>query len=221
MNIKHIYWFAFYNLDSPSVRYRGKYVLDYLSQHSKITYTFFYPEPTWSSRLRFIGIFLHILFFRKRDSLLVFQKICSNGLYARTLKLLLFFRSNKTVYDIDDAEYMRYPEDTIRYFMERCETCFTGSEILSKYAVKYNSDALFLTSPIHIDPIPKSDIDGVFTVGWIGEYSSNSPATEQYSHKANMEQLIFPALQSLQFQFRLEMIGIQTEEDRLHLQQLF
>ena len=27
MRLNHVYWFSYYNLESPSVRYRGKYAL--------------------------------------------------------------------------------------------------------------------------------------------------------------------------------------------------
>ena len=46
-NIKHIYWFAPYNLNYPSTRYRGVLPLKYLSENN-VTNDFVFPERSIS-----------------------------------------------------------------------------------------------------------------------------------------------------------------------------
>ena len=43
MHLKHIYWFAYYNEDEPSVRYRFIYPLRYLAETHDITYSIVHP----------------------------------------------------------------------------------------------------------------------------------------------------------------------------------
>ncbi len=44
MKIEYIYWFAYYNLNAPSVRYRAQYPLKFLKEKYNIQNTFIYPE---------------------------------------------------------------------------------------------------------------------------------------------------------------------------------
>jgi hypothetical protein len=82
MEIKHIYWFAYYNLDEPSVRYRAKFPLQQLKDKHGITFSLVYPGYDFKHVSNFLLTFLSALFFRKRHSVIVFQKIYSTGLYA-------------------------------------------------------------------------------------------------------------------------------------------
>lgn len=96
LEIKHIYWFAHFNLSCPSTRYRGKYALDYLNKHYAITHDFVYPSSDFKKILLFFRVYFSILFLRKKDSIIVFQKIRTNRFYANSLKFLLLLRSKHT-----------------------------------------------------------------------------------------------------------------------------
>ena len=102
--ISHIYWFAPFHLMSPSTRYRGNYPLQYLKKHHNQSYDFVYPDNSLKGLLHFIKIYLSALLFRKQNSLIVIQKVCTNRLYAKALKLLIRIHKKNTLYDIDDAE---------------------------------------------------------------------------------------------------------------------
>ena len=116
MSIKYIYWFAPYNLKYPSTKYRGKYPVDYFINNLSIKCKFFYPEKSFRAKLKFIVMVASILFFRKKNSLVVIQKICTNNRYAKILRLLIKLSSNKSLYDLNDAEYIRYEKSTLEFF---------------------------------------------------------------------------------------------------------
>lgn len=148
MDIKHIYWFAYFDSSEPSVRYRALYPLQYLQDNNNITFSLVYPGYTLSAILYFLKVYLEILVFRKKDSLVVYQNIRTNHLYANALKLLLHVRPSNTIYDIDDADYLRYPPGTINFFIKNCKYCSVGSEALFVYAKRFNPECNILTSPI-------------------------------------------------------------------------
>jgi hypothetical protein len=116
MSIKYIYWFAPYNLKCPSTKYRGKYPVHYLIYTIGIRCKFFYPEKSFKAMLKFCFMVASILFFRKKNSLLVIQKVCTNNRYAKTLRLLIKLKPTKSLYDLDDAEYIRYEKSTLEFF---------------------------------------------------------------------------------------------------------
>jgi len=188
MPIKHIYCFAFYDMSAPSVRYRLKYPLEILKDDYGINYNLIHPGYDLKNMSQFAWIFLSILFFRKRHSLIIFQKIYTKGIYATALKILLFFRPKNTLYDIDDAEYIRHSPDTVQYFIKHCAACSTGSRTLKEYAEKYNTNAFVLTSPIICHDEIKQACNQLFTIGWIGFYSG---------HQENLKTLLFPAIKAL------------------------
>ncbi|MES2388758.1 MAG: glycosyltransferase [Bacteroidota bacterium] len=205
MNISHIYWFCYFSTEEPSVRYRALYPLAELSQNHEITYSIVYPGYSIKSILYFLYVWFGVLLFRKKDSVIVFQKIYTNHIYSLALRILLFFRRKRTLYDIDDAEYLRYNEQVIHYFMRNCEACAVGSRELYIHARLYNSNVFLLTSPVIAHNQLKTAINEHFTIGWIGYYDA---------HKPNLHELVFPAVANADIDIRLIILGVTKAEDR-------
>ncbi|HYV94219.1 MAG TPA: hypothetical protein VE978_20760 [Chitinophagales bacterium] len=221
MKTKHIYWFAYYNINCPSVRYRGKYVLDFLAENSGITFSIVYPGYSREIILHFIKIYFSAFFFRKKNSAIVFQKIYTTGIYATALKALLLFRKKNTMYDFDDAEYIRFPPKTIRFFLRNCEKVSAGSKVLVEYARHYNLNVMLLTSPVIDHGIIKTGRNEIFTVGWIGFYNTPHESSKPFAHKRVLNELIFPAIKKMDFNLRLVMLGVENDHDRNEIRNYF
>jgi len=93
MEIKHIYWFSYFNLDEPSVRYRAKFPLQQLKEIHGITYNIVYLGYDFQNLSNFVLTFFSVLFFRKKNSIIVFQKIFTSGIYTTALKAFLYFQA--------------------------------------------------------------------------------------------------------------------------------
>ncbi len=199
MKPTHIYWFAYFNLNEPSVRYRAKFPLELLQKERGITHSIVYPGYDVKNLSNFIFTFLSVLFFRKKNSIIVFQKIYSTGIYALALKTLLFFRPINTLYDIDDAEYTRRSTKTINYFIRRCSKCATGSTAILEYVQPMNANVHHLTSPVIAYGIYKTELEKVFTIGWIGYYGA---------HRQSLMELCFPALLQVDFPIKISLLGV-------------
>jgi len=199
LKIKHIYWFAYFNLDEPSVRYRAKFPLQQLKDQHGINYSIVYPGYNFQNLSNFILTFFSALLFRKKNSLIVFQKIYSKGLYANALKVLLFFRPQHTLYDIDDAEHTRRPTQTIHHFMKKCSACSVGSTSLFEYSRRYNQNVFLLTSPVIDHGLMKIELEKTLTVGWVGYYAA---------HRQSLTQLFFPSLLNIDFPLKLKLLGV-------------
>ena len=104
MKTSHIYWFAYFDMQEPSVRYRAKYALDEIEKQYGITYDLVIPSYRPANVLRFVWVYLTILFNRKKESVIVFEKIRTKRVYATALKVLLRICNQRTIYDIDDAD---------------------------------------------------------------------------------------------------------------------
>lgn len=213
MHLKHIYWFAPYNITCPSTRYRGKYPLEYLQKHHRINYDFVLPDRSLSGMLFFLKIFLSILFFRKKNSLLVVQKICSNRWYANALKLLILIRKNATLYDIDDAEYFRQPTSSLHFFLKHCQKVAVGSQALKEYCLVYNSNVYIQTSPVIEHTHSKKDRTTPLHIGWVGDFGNGRAISKAFSHKTSLYQLLFPALLEINSPIKLSLIGIKNPAD--------
>lgn len=209
---RHIYWFAYYNPDSPSTRYRGQYLLRELEEKKGISHDFVYPGYRPRNVLHFIRVYLLVLLFPRRGSIIVFQKIYTRRIYATLLKVLLYFRGNRSYYDIDDAEYLRQPPETVHHFMRRCVAVFAGSEAIRDYALKFNPKVHLLTSPVIAHPFRRGERNGMLTLGWVGFYNA---------HKASMEALVYPALEQLDFPVRLVLMGVNRPAQRAELRARF
>ena len=211
--LKFIYWFSFYNLDSPSVRYRAKYPLDYLKSHSGINSYFITPGYSFSNILLFARAYISALLFRKRSSAIVIQKVHSDFIYANLLKFLISVRKKNTFYDIDDADYLEYPPENIYYFIKRCSCVITASNELQKNLAGFNKRIILNTSPVPVLNIYKSSRNETLTIGWIGCFAGG--------HKESLHRLFFPSLKSLSFKVKLVILGVKNHSDRDSLIEYF
>lgn len=211
--IEFIYWFAYYNLDSPSVRYRAKYPLDFFREHKSVESYFVIPSYTLSGIYLFLKAYLSALFFRRPNSLIVIQRVQSNFIYACFLKLLIKLRNNDTVYDLDDADYLGVNPKTIYFFAKHCEKISAGSKQIEKYLSRFNSQIIHITSPIVDLGIVKKNRDKLLTVGWIGGFGGD--------HKESLIQIVFPALKELSFRLKLIILGVQKLEDLEFIKKFF
>ncbi len=201
MKVKHIYCFCYFGTSEATVRYRATYVLEWLQKEQKISYDIFYPSYKIKNIIWFIWLLLRIRWFRKDNSIIIFQKIFSDRIYARLLFWLLKKQNQHTLYDIDDAEHTRRDAQTIIKFLQNCQACSVGSRALIDYVKNYNQQILFLTSPIIPNFYDKKSKNNKFNIGWIGYYGA---------HKESLHQLVFPALLRLNFPVKITLLGVQT-----------
>lgn len=209
---RHIYWFSFYNLDAISARYRGKYILDFLNVNHEVSYDFVFPSYKLLPFLLFIRVYLCALFHSKKSTLIVVQKVCTNNLYASCLKILCKLRSGKVVYDIDDAEWTRYPPQNINYFVKNAYLCTVGSSLIETYCKQFNSNTVLITSPIIDHNIRKENRSDVFTIGWVGDYSD---------HRKSLEQYFFNALLKIDGDMKVVLLGLRTKEEKDSVEKIF
>ena len=198
--LKFVYWFAHYNLASPSVRYRGKYPLKFLKDNFGICSYFVMPGYSPKAIWQFAKTYLSALFFCKADSIIVIQRVNSNFIYANLLKLLVKTRSHKTIYDLDDADYLEYKPKSIWWFIKNCSALMVGSNELYQNLSTYNKNVYLNTSPTPDLNIVKKNKNSVLTVGWIGCFGGH--------HKQSLLNLFFPALQHLPFKINLVLLGV-------------
>lgn len=211
--LQHVYWFAPYNLTCPSTRYRGKYPLEWLEEHQGITFDFVTPDRSFRGVLHFLNVYLMALFFRKKDSLIVIQKVCSLRWYAKALKLLISIRNQDTLYDIDDAEYYRQPTPTLHFFLKNCQQIQVGSKALQDYCLQYNTNVHIATSPVIEHVIHKQKKNDLFTIGWVGDLGNGKAVSKDFSHKSSLFKLFFPVLKTIDFPLKLMLIGVKQPED--------
>ncbi|MCG3164726.1 MAG: hypothetical protein POELPBGB_00485 [Bacteroidia bacterium] len=204
-----IYWFTFYNLASPTVRYRGQYPLEFLKKNYGIDSYFVYPGYRFANIWLFMKAYFSALLFPKKDSLIVFQSVNSNFIYANALKLLAVVRKKQCFYDLDDADYLRFRPDTIFYFIKNCSRLTVGSTELLKNLSKLNSVATLITCPVPDLGIVKQKRNELFTIGWIGDFGTG--------HKESLLRHFFPSLNLLPFKVRVILLGVgkQAEYDFL------
>jgi glycosyltransferase involved in cell wall biosynthesis len=211
--IEHIYWFAYFNLDSPSVRYRAQYPLDFAKEKLGISSSLVIPGYSLNSLLNFIKSYLSVLILPKKNSLIVIQRVHSNFIYSNLLKLLVLLRKELTVYDLDDADYLEHDPKCIHFFARHCRYISAGSPEIAQYLKKFNKNVIHTTSPTPDYGIVKSERNSIFTIGWIGGYG--------WGHKDSLFKYLFPSLKELKFNFRLIMIGIPKKFDQVELIEFF
>lgn len=203
--IEFIYWFAYYNLDSPSVRYRAKYPLDFFKKYKNVESYFIVPSYRPMGIYLFLKAYLSALFFRKPNSLIVIQRVQSHFIYSTLLKLLIRIKNQDTVYDLDDADYLEVNPKTIYFFAKHCEKISAGSKQIEKYLSQFNNNIFQTTSPIVDLEIVKKNRNTIFTIGWIGGFGGD--------HKDSLIELVFPALKDLTFHLKLIVIGVLKFDD--------
>lgn len=203
--LEFIYWFAYYNLDSPSVRFRAKYPLNFFKKHKNVGSYFIVPSYKPMGIYLFLKAYLSALFFRKPNSLIVIQRVQSDFIYSRLLKLLVIIKNKDTVYDLDDADYLLVNPKTIYFFAKHCEKISAGSKQIEEHLSQFNHHIFHTTSPIVDLEIIKKHRNTLFTIGWIGGFSGE--------HKDSLIKLVFPALKELSFQLKLIVIGVTKASD--------
>ncbi len=211
--IEFIYWFACYNLDSPSVRYRAKYPLDFFKKYKSVESYFIVPSYSLTGIILFLKSYFSALLLRRKNSLIVIQRVQSNFIYANLLKLLVRIRNRDTIYDLDDADYLEVNPKTIYYFAKHCEKISAGSKQIETYLRRFNSRIIHTTSPIKDLEIVKTAKNAHFTVGWIGGFGGD--------HRDSLIELVFPALKELTFHFKFIIIGILKLEDIEYIRNYF
>lgn len=207
--INHIYWFAYYNLDSPSVRYRAKYPLDYAREQLSISSRLVVPGYSPKRVKNFLAGYFPALLFPKKNSVIVIQRVQSNFLYANLLKLLVLARGKTTVYDLDDADYLEFNPKTIHFFARKCSYISAGSPAIAEYLHTFNRQVSHTTSPTPDLGIIKDKRSPVFNIGWIGGFGGG--------HKESLYQYLFPALKELKFNCKLTMLGVTSEIEKAKL----
>lgn len=211
--MNYIYWFSLFDQSSPSVRYRGLYLLEALKKEHGVDYVIVYPGYSFLTISRFLKSYFSALLFRKKKSLIVIQRVYTKRIYATALKLLVVVRKKHTLYDIDDAEYVEHDPDTIHFFMNHCAGCSTGSHALMDYAKQFNHNVFVLTTPVTRHHHRKENLNNVFTIGWIGCFWG--------THKANLYQLFLPGILEADFPLKFSILGVRSEAYREELQRYY
>lgn len=211
--MKYIYWFAYYNEDSPSVRYRAVYPLQHFKEHHAVDSTIvvpgYRPKKVWA----FAKCYLSALLFRKKDSVIVIQRVHSNFIYSSLLKLLVLAKKKRTIYDLDDADYLYCPTDSIYFFARKCSHIMAGSKAISVYLSEFNENIALTSSPIFDMNIMKVQKSTVFTIGWIGGFGGD--------HKKSLIEQVFPAVRELDFPCKFVLLGVTKAEDVHFIQTYF
>lgn len=221
MKVNHIYFFSSYNINGISSRYRGKYILNEFADNHNISSDFVYPGYQLNEILNFIITYIKVLFAYRKDSIVIYQKLHTNGVYTNLLKLLVSIRPKRTIYDTDDADYLRYYDKNIYYFMSKCQMCTVGSNALKDFVKNYNDNVLLLTSPIIRHKEIKENRNEILHIGWIGDYGLNKNYTLPFSHKVSLNGIIFPILKELKFIFKLTILGVKNIDDKLEIENYF
>lgn len=203
--LNFIYWFAYYNLNSPSVRYRGKFPLDFLKANYGVNSYFVIPGYKPSNILNFLKAYFSALLFRKPNSLIVVQRINSNFIYSNLLKFLVKARKSNTVYDLDDADYLEHPPATTYYFIKNCSVVSVGSRELQHNLSRLNKNVFLNTSPTPDLQIINEGKNGTLTIGWIGDFGGG--------HKQSLVNCFFPALKELPFKVKFTLLGVHKKSE--------
>ncbi|MEM1220475.1 MAG: hypothetical protein AAGH79_16250, partial [Bacteroidota bacterium] len=212
-SVKHIYWFAYYNLDSPSVRYRAKYPLEYARKHLGISHDLIMPGYRPRQILFFLRNYFKALFFLQQGEWIIIQRLSSGFLYSTLLRILVRLRPSRTMYDLDDADYLKYPPRHLHFFAKHCRYVLAGSKKIKAYLSTYNQRIVFLTSPVYDLGKYKEQKGSVFTIGWTGGF--------RWGHQASLEKLVFPAIKTLPFPCRLLLVGVQRPQDQKYIRSYF
>ena len=152
----------------------------------------------------------------------MFHKLHNRGLYTSLLKLLLRFRSNNTLYDTDDADYIRYKGKNIYHFATNCSACIVGSDFLRDHFLEKNDNVFKLTSPVLVHDKRKANKKSSFIhLGWVGDFGVNEGELSHFCHKRSFTHLILPALQATNANLRLTIMGIRNPRDAEEIRSAF
>ena len=211
--LKFIYWFAFYNLDSPSVRYRAHYPLKYFKAQHRIDSTLVIPGRSIQNICRFIKAYVSALFLPHKNSMIVIQRIHRRSLYSALLFLLATLRPDHCIYDIDDADYLEHDPNLIYRFARSCSAISAGSAEIMHHLATLNSRIIHTTSPVLDLGQVKTKKNPILNIGWIGDYGGD--------HQIALETLLFPAIKNLSFTVKLTLLGVKKEKTKKEIQAEF
>lgn len=211
--INHIYWFSSGDLRGPSTRYRVYYPLKRFKEEYNISSDFIYPSRSLKGIMKFLYIYVSALLFRKKDSVIVIQKVCSNRLFANALKILVLIQKKQTLYDIDDAEYLRTKTKTLHFFLKKCDSISVGSSKLFDYCSSFNDNVYIQTSPVAIHSKRKKKKQERLTIGWVGDTGNGNSMSHPFSHKRSLFELFFTPLLEIEHPLKLILIGVKFPSD--------
>lgn len=214
-----IFWFSYYDLRSPSVRYRGKLPLEYLENNFPVKTHFYIPTRTPVGILQFLKVFCLALFSKSSSSLIVIQKVLSNGPYAKALQFLTRFKPSQTLYDLDDAEQYRFPVKQLHFFLTNCQKVAVGSHALHQYCQQFNKQVYWQTSAVLSQKCIKQKQNKKLHLGWIGDYGT--PHSTSFSHRSTLNNEVFPEIQKIKIPIKLSLIGVKVPSDIALIKQKF
>lgn len=207
--MRFVYWFAYYDLRSPSVRYRGQYALEWMHREKGIGYRLIVPGYGVRALLRFITAYLSALLMPRKGSIIVVQRVRSGFIYATALKLLVVIRRDRTVFDLDDADYYEHDPRNQHWFMANCRWVSAGSDAIVRYVQAFNRNVRRVTSPIIDLGIRGGARADIFTIGWVGDLGG--------AHREGVFTLLLPAVVQLPFPVRLVILGVHHQADAEYL----
>jgi len=88
-----------------------------------------------------------------------------------------------------------------------------GSRAIGEHLHQFNHSVFQTPSPVIDMQLKKSHKNEIFTVGWIGSFAGE--------HRKGLVEILFPALQLLDFPFRFSLIGVQTLQDKQWVEAYF
>lgn len=149
------------------------------------------------------------------------KKIHTSGIFSIALKLLLHIRPHNTLYDTDDADYLRYKSKNIDFFIKNCEYCTVGSKALKDYVLDKNKKVFILTTPVIKHNEIKISKNRIFHIGWVGNLGQNNRYTAPFSHKISLFKFIIPILNDVDFLFKFTILGVINPDDKKEIQNYF
>jgi len=166
-------------------------------------------------------VYFSALLFHRKDSVIIIQKVFTNGIYANALKFLVIARKKNTVFDLDDAEYVRHPAGTLNFFLKNCSSVTVGSNSLKDYALKFNKNVFLNTSPVISHNYLKSAKNERLAIGWIGDFGNGNKSFYPFSHKKSLFELFFPSLEKITIPVKLVLLGISNKIDNEEIRAYF
>jgi glycosyltransferase involved in cell wall biosynthesis len=163
------------------------------------------PRFEFRNILYFLKVYGSALLLPGKNSLIVIQSVYADSLYARSLKVLARLRKKRVFYDLDDADYLRYPPHNIHFFLRQCAAVTLGSRELVKNLSGNNERTYLVTCPVPDLGIVKKKKNEVLTIGWIGDFTKG--------HKESLMSTFFPALGAVDFPVKLVMLGANRSEE--------
>lgn len=207
--VTRIVCFACKDLLSPNVRYRAKFPLEELTKQG-IRYHLIYPTDKLKLRIRFFFILLHLAFFAKTSSTVLYlQNLCGSTFQVRFVKALVRFRKFRMVYDLYAELPLEESAENRDFFIARATAVTLASKVSLDFAKQFNSRLLVLPTPIPDLGMEASIQFDESVVGWIGGCGDEA----EVSDKQALYDLILPAFLDITYPIKLVLLGVKSESD--------